>query len=381
MKVHRRRAVLAAVLFAVLGGTGFVDDRPGLVVHEWGTFTSVMGGDGRPVAWRPLSVSDDLPGFVYHAEAPGLPDLEQAGRRLKARLPAIARLETPVLYFYSARPTSVTARVVYPAGAITEWYPQAERRNGALLWSGVEVAPAAAASFPDDGSRSHYYAARDTDAAPLRVASEAGPQEEGFLFYRGVGGVDLALRAVADGERVRIEPVDDAVREMVLFSNRGGRVSCFVGKTRRWALSLAGLDETSVASVQDELRRILEDHGLYPKEAAAMLATWGDSWFEEGTRIFYVLPRRVVDWTLPLTVAPPPTETVRVLVARLEIVLPEDEERARIEVERLSDAPTPDELADARRRLGRFGEPILRRLAARDPDPSTRRRIQALVAR
>jgi hypothetical protein len=381
MKVHRRAAALAAVLFAVLGGTGFVDEGPDLVVHEWGTFTSVMGDDRRPVAWRPLSVSDDLPGFVYRAEAPGLADLEQAGRRLKARLPAIARLETPVLYFYSARPASVTARVEYPAGAITEWYPHAERRDGALRWNGVEVAPAAAASFPDDGSRSHYYAAREADAAPLRVASEAGPQEEGFLFYRGVGSVDLALRAVADGERVRIEPVDDAVREVVLFSNRGGRVGSFVGKVRRRALSLAALDETSVASVQDELRRILEDHGLYPKEAAAMLATWGDSWFEDGTRIFYVLPRRVVDWTLPLAVVPRPTETVRVLVARLEIVLPEDEARALAEVERLSDEASAEERADVRRRLGRFGEPILRRLAARGADAPTQRKVEALLAR
>jgi hypothetical protein len=380
MRAHARKAALAAVLFAALGGTGFVDDGKDLVVHEWGTFTSVMGDDGRPVAWRPLSVSDDLPEFVYRAEAPGTADLESSARRLKARLPGIARLETPVVYFYPARPTSVSVRVEYPAGAITEWYPQAERADAALRWRDVDVAAAATATPPDDGSRSHYYAARDTDAAPVRVASEAGVQEEGFLFYRGVGSVDLSLRAVVDGERVHIESLGDAIGDVVLFSNRDGRIGFFVGRPGGRAVSLAALDEAGIRAVQDELHRLLVEHGLYPKEAAAMLATWGDSWFEEGTRIFYVLPRPLVDRTLPLTVVPRPAETVRVLVGRVEIVLPEDEERARAEVERLSDAPTEEERADLRRRLGRFGEPILRRLAARRPDDATRVKIEALLA-
>jgi hypothetical protein len=30
--------------------------------------------------------------------------------------------------------------------------------------------------------------------------------------------------------------------------------------------------------------------GLFPKEAHAMVDTWRDSWFEEGTRAFYILP-------------------------------------------------------------------------------------------
>jgi hypothetical protein len=371
---------MAVFVFAALGGTGFVDEGPDLVVHEWGTFTSVMGDDGSPVAWRPLSVSDDLPEFVYRAEAPGLSDLERSARRLKARLPAVARLETPVVYFYSARPTIVSARVEYPAGAITEWYPQAERRDGAVRWRDVEVA-AISASFPDDRSRSHYYAARETEAAPLRVASDTGPQDEAFLFYRGVGSVDLSLRVVVDGERVRIEALGDPVGDVVLFSNRNGRIGAFVGKPGGPVVSLPALADVGVDTVQDELRRVLVGHGLYPREAAAMLATWGDSWFEEGTRVFYVLPRALVDWTLPLAVTPRPTETVRVLVGRLEIVLPEDEARVLTDVERMSDEGSADERADVRRRLGRFGEPILRRLAGRSTDTSTEKKIQALLSR
>src|SRR5213593_2098041 len=36
-----------------------------LVVHEWGTFTSIAGKDGVALEWRPLNGSTDLPKFVY----------------------------------------------------------------------------------------------------------------------------------------------------------------------------------------------------------------------------------------------------------------------------------------------------------------------------
>ena len=40
-----------------------------LVVHEWGTFTSVSGSDGVSLEWRPLSGPSDLPSFVYGSSA------------------------------------------------------------------------------------------------------------------------------------------------------------------------------------------------------------------------------------------------------------------------------------------------------------------------
>ena len=42
-----------------------------------------------------------------------------------------------------------------------------------------------------------------------------------------------------------------------------------------------------------------------------MIETWKDSWFEEGLRVFYVLPRLTTDEVLPLTVEPLPKEFVR----------------------------------------------------------------------
>src|SRR6266404_4481866 len=40
-------------------------------VHEWGTFTSVQGGNGELLSWRPLQTSE-LPGFVYNFRKAGM---------------------------------------------------------------------------------------------------------------------------------------------------------------------------------------------------------------------------------------------------------------------------------------------------------------------
>jgi hypothetical protein len=53
-----------------------------------------------------------------------------------------------------------------------------------------------------------------------------------------------------------------------------------------------------------DLRQVLVSSGLYEKEADAMIKTWRDSWFEEGMRIFYILPRGITDSTLPLQIDP-----------------------------------------------------------------------------
>src|SRR5947209_735959 len=36
-----------------------------LIVHEWGTFTSIAGKDGVALEWRPLNGPSDLPKFVH----------------------------------------------------------------------------------------------------------------------------------------------------------------------------------------------------------------------------------------------------------------------------------------------------------------------------
>src|SRR5438876_10474217 len=75
----------------------------GLVVHEWGTFTSFSGSDGVPAGFRPNNA--DLPDFVYRPA--GAEDVK--GVRL-ARFGTVS-METPVIYFYAAKETRVSVPV------------------------------------------------------------------------------------------------------------------------------------------------------------------------------------------------------------------------------------------------------------------------------
>src|SRR5262249_50975953 len=136
---------------------------PELVVHEWGTFTSVAGQDGRPLEWKPLNGPAELPCFV------GALGPIFKGPRSELRAPV--RMESPLLYFYSPTPLSVNAHVGFPQGRVTEWFPAAAvgsragppEPNGGISWPDVSVTPGARAQLPIDSSGSHYYAARETD--------------------------------------------------------------------------------------------------------------------------------------------------------------------------------------------------------------------------
>src|SRR6266481_6796390 len=61
--------VLGAAALAMIGSVTQRHER--FTAHEWGTFTSVQGGDGALLDWRPLETSR-LPKFVYDWKKPGL---------------------------------------------------------------------------------------------------------------------------------------------------------------------------------------------------------------------------------------------------------------------------------------------------------------------
>jgi len=58
--------MLPKSIFALLAATVLFAGSPdGLVVHEWGTFTSVAAEDGSAEGWTLLTPAADLPCFVY----------------------------------------------------------------------------------------------------------------------------------------------------------------------------------------------------------------------------------------------------------------------------------------------------------------------------
>jgi len=363
---------LVAFGLSVLGFAGWLGTEgqspSDLTVHEWGTFTAIAGKDGQAVEWTPLTGPTDLPGFVEHFSAVDF----------KLGLRGTIRMETPVMYFYSPRETAVSVRVAFSKGIITEWYPRADRvepkdviRNtslgqsqttGTIAWNDVSVSPSLPDEFPDDGRANRYYAARATASSPLRVRTPRGGQQEKFLFYRGVSASQLPLSATVnpDGRLLIKNLGPEEIPSVILFERRGEQVGYRAAGALTDESVLDSLALTSsVDSLCAELEGILVERGLYPDEAHAMVATWRGSWFEEGSRLLYIVPSGFVDKILPLSIDPAPAQVVRAFVGRLEIVTPATA-RAVATAMASHDEATLN-------KYGRFLEPILQIVGGNNP--------------
>ena len=357
-----------------------------LIVHEWGTFTSIADRDGAGVEWRALGGTSDLPSFVYAASTE-LPDRGlRHGRCIKCNLQARVRMETPVLYFYADQEMDVSVKVDFPQGKITEWYPQARTVSNGIDWGRIKVMPGTDVSLPVESAESHYYPARETEAAPVRVCGFDNGQTnqfEKFLFYRGVGTFDLPLSALVRGDRVIVKNLGrKLIPQFILFENRDGKIGYRIHDMFRGevALERPQLDR-SLAALESDLEIILVGRGLYEKEARAMIKTWRDSWFEEGLRVFYIVPRKTTDSILPIAIEPRPVELTRVMVGRLEVVTPETEATLRQQIARLAGTHSGIEavaLAIAVKH-GRFSEPILKGLLKSEKDRIVKTRIEKLI--
>ncbi len=123
---------------------------------------------------------------------------------------------------------------------------------------------------------------------------------------------------------------------------------------------------------------MLVAQGLYEKEALAMIKTWRDSWFEEGLRVFYIVPRKVTDSILPLTIEPQPSELTRVLVGRIEIITPEMEKEIESSLHD-SSRDLSEVAAEITLKHGRFAEPVLKAVLEKTSDPQLRARIQQII--
>jgi len=366
--------VLAVSAAAFLMAANIRSVQPsGLAVHEWGTFTSVAGEDGSAIEWDALGCKNDLPEFVN----------DYGYRGFKWRLQGAVRMETPVIYFYSSRELDAHVKVEFPQGLITEWYPRADYEvyqksgidgsmrqlpanlkgidtslrslTGAIEWKNIKVQPGATPTLPVESGPSRYYAARQTAAAPISV----GGQHEKFLFYRGVGNfpVPLSARVSGDGKIVVENRGHEPVPSAILFESHEGRMGYRTAGAIGDALTLdAPRLDGSFTHLRQELEATLIAQGLYPAEARAMVETWRDSWFEEGSRLIYIVPASAVDAALPLQVDPAPAQTVRVFVGRIELVTPETRRAVESAIAR-SDWPAVD-------RYSRFLDPILNRIYA-----------------
>jgi hypothetical protein len=412
-----------AIVLAVIASALPADDSPPaaapvttpgkLIVHEWGTFTSFAGSDGVNLEFRPL-VTNDLPKFIMNP-------YRQPGTSfdifLKDRFIALQRMETPVTYFYTDVPRVVHARVDFPQGMLSEWYPVAKSFDSGmdnatqtvvgqayLDWGTVRLTPpeqfadirvrdlggqAVPASLPPVKADDHYGRARETDSAIVEtVDARRGSHFEKFLFYRGLGNFALPIKLVALGnDRFEVANADaDSSGTMLLVRIENDRVRFTpidpLAANSTVEMYLSG-EESTVDDLADAMVRALTSAGLYEKESLAMVNTWRSSWFgENGTRLLYLVPGHLTDKLLPLAIDPVPDETVRVLVGRLETLTPEDSQQMvrAVAFDGVGDAPTPEAAKAQLASLGRFAEPAIEFAISQTDDPTTRARLEAVLA-
>jgi hypothetical protein len=377
----------------------------GFIVHEWGTDTIVVGSDGS-LQRGMHHEEEDLPAFVY--------DRLKAARLLS--MPSVnVKMETPVTYFYSDVPLTVQAKVSFPQGLFTQWYPAVTAFAPAMA-APAALAPSSPPDFADpildvsfpfvsDMCRNKFSAvadgqldwgtvsvlprgsdvsakltdapleklgwsyARDVDANPVHVANG---ETERFLFYRGLGDFELPV-TVQSGGAGHLALTNGYVQPIgrVFVLNVGEKSADFTqhaagiapGATLNdVAPSLDGapsLDEYE-GELSGAVTQALDATGLYHDEATAMVNTWKRQWFRTpGMRVLYLIPQTWTDASIPLHVTPAPEAMVRVMLIRVEIITPEQEGR---DVAALKAFDTDAASAEAHfQALGRFAEPRLRR--------------------
>jgi hypothetical protein len=395
------RPSIVLLLLAALAAPARAGD---LVVHEWGTFTSVQGSSG--VTLEGLEHEEEgLPAFVYSRSAVRACPLRDRGfKGLECDVSNVTeKMETPVTYFYSGRQRHLRVRVCFRNGLLSQWFPvvdklgPAEGARGAgrldmakveksfLEWD-LDVLPPGegADAIPPVGKDDPWRFARLPDSncvrtAP-RVAPRAGPVEtEKFLFYRGLGRFTLPIRVEADASgrltihndgdapigRLFVLEVRDGCGEFAEVAGPGAHETVSAEPER--ARKPPSVD-AMIERLRPALERALVAEGLYPKEAEAMVKTWERSYFRtEGLRIFYLVPERLTNELLPISIEPPPCQLKRVLVGRLECVTPLAEKEV---ADALIMRRNPRDAEDLRRaearlgRLGRFAEPHVRAVLA-----------------
>jgi hypothetical protein len=381
-------------------------------VHEWGTDTVVVGSDGS--LQRGLHhEEEDLPAFVY--------DRIKAAASINQPSQSVTiKMETPVTYFYSDVPLQVQARVDFPKGALTQWYPGVSLflppvvapnalggdtpattadplldlqfpfasdmcrqkfsalGGGVLDWGTFDLLPRGTdvtAKLPpaalDDFSWGH---ARAVAANPIALPSG---ETEQFLFYRGLGDFDLPVRVTtAAGGAVSLHNDYAEAIGSVFFINVDGERGAFTAHSAGIAAgatladSVPALDagaplDAYVTELSQAVTASLDATGLYHDEAQAMVNTWKRQWFRTpGARLLYVIPQSWTESSIPLTILPKPEALLRVMLIRVELITPEQEAADIAAVQGLGQTSAAQAHFEG---LGRFAEPRLRRALALSP--------------
>ena len=325
-----------------------------LVVHEWGTFTSLQDEQGTALG-RINTDDEPVPAFVHEMTHNALfpPTTAYTADLLSKGAPAgdpnvTMRLETPVLYFHTptdqTAPLAVNVDVAFRGGWLTQYFPDAQPTIadataanplpkltsdtlGKLSWHALAL-NSLQGTLPETSD--HVWTApRAVDSAPVT----AGAERERFLFYRGVGHLDTPLRVVRGSKNLEIQPTAAALQipDLWLVDIRPDGALAFRAlpqlSPKDPVITPAGFTPSdyhreNLPALRAALHTALTTQGLFDDEANALLNTWERSYFQNpGQRLFFMVPQAWTDAVLPLTLSVP-SKVTRVMVGRIELITP-----------------------------------------------------------
>ena len=362
-----------------------------LVVHEWGTFTSLQDSQGKRQEGL-YREEHGLPDFVNGrcklasnwSRAHGMGQKCMDFTPLSGSSLAVSqKMETPVIYFYSDEAQVVTVQVDFPRGIISQWYPDPISFTPKLKLE--DPAPLASSmtwklevllgerTLPGvSGFENIWRPSRQVTSNFIKV----GDQNEKFIFYRGLGefSLPLKIKSTDDGHFVIKNSSSEDIPAIFVLqiaanglgtilplgSLQGHSSSNFQDQDLASSLSVASSDLNS-------FRQALTKAGLFEDEAIAMVNTWKESYFRKpGLRVLYVMPRAWVDSILPIHISPQPEQLARVMVGRIEVMSAREEASLLAEFHTRAESGAVGVLSTGTMtRLGILAEPKLRRLSER----------------
>ncbi|MES2802700.1 MAG: hypothetical protein V4654_09435 [Bdellovibrionota bacterium] len=335
------------------------------VVHEWGTFTSVLGSNGQRIGGLhheeevlpSFIIGRDLlreisfiPGGTKCRPSKGMPvcdDYPDATYQVRPEN-VTQKMETPVIYFYSEDKKQVRVNVSFPQGIISQYFPaptnfapaigKIEGLHGGYTAFDVEITNEKL-PLPTVEHGNVYAPARDVPAANY---VRYGTQNEKFIFYRGLGDFATSLNITSAHGGITLKNNGYAISSVILLdvTSSTGAVKSLGELAQGTSLNLNDKDLTyfrvctkvSRAEFETQAQEVIVNaliaSGLYRDEALSMFNTWKTSYLRShGLRALYVLSRAETNSLLPLNVTPTPDETVRTLVGRIEILHAEEEQQ------------------------------------------------------
>jgi hypothetical protein len=399
MKKHL--ITLIAVGALISATQAVISAPPGtLVVHEWGTFTSLQGSDGEIV--QGMHHEDEpLPNFVHGRDPKHESGLEHCCAPKCTELcpgksgfpfPVTQKMETPVMYFYSPETQKVSVHVSFPMGVISQFYPNpisvqplvGELRS--LSGSSVDFRinlEKTPLNLPTVDPRNIYAPAREVNSDFIKN----GDESEKFIFYRGLGDFDTHFHALSKEGSLTIQNRGQDPYPAVFLiesTETHGYVKLLGAVASNSSIQVSQTDladmkakslptEQYLAEATQSLVTELKNTGLFEDESQAMAKTWKTSYFRTpGIRLLYILPAKETDQILPLTVHPQPQALVRTMVGRVEILLDTEEANLLAELRSQKELFRPHS-------LGRFAESKLRRVKQLTSNAEELKLIDSLI--